>query len=61
MTKSRRVIRPFQIDDGSAFRLKDHDPAATLHLKSKKRAEEMLARGIARLTALQEKLYAQDP
>jgi len=59
MSKPGPFIRPFRIDDGSAFRLKDHDPGATLHLKSKKHAEETLARGIARLAALQEKLYAQ--
>ncbi len=60
MTKSDRFIKPFRIDDGSGFRLKDHDPGATLALKSKKHAEELLARGITRLAALQEKLYAEN-
>jgi PPK2 family polyphosphate:nucleotide phosphotransferase len=51
---------PFEITDGSGFRLKDFDPADTLGLKSKERAQETLERGIARLANLQEKLYAQD-
>jgi PPK2 family polyphosphate:nucleotide phosphotransferase len=58
--KSREFVRPFQIEDGSKFRLKDFDPAETLGVKSKERAQETLERGIARLSKLQEKLYAQD-
>ncbi len=60
MIKARPFIKPFQIDDGSGFRLKDHDPGATLDLKPKKHAEELLARGITKLAALQEKLYAEN-
>jgi PPK2 family polyphosphate:nucleotide phosphotransferase len=60
LTKLGPLIKPFRIDDGSRFRLKDHDPRATLGLKSRKHAEELLARGITRLSALQEKLYAQN-
>ena len=60
MTNPRQFINPFRIDDGSGFRLKDHDPRATLHLRSRKHAEELLARGITKLSALQEKLYAQN-
>ncbi|MFI5351921.1 MAG: polyphosphate kinase 2 family protein [Candidatus Binatales bacterium] len=60
MSKPDPLINPFRIDDGSGFRLKDHDPRATAHLKSSKHAEEFLARGITKLSALQEKLYAQD-
>jgi PPK2 family polyphosphate:nucleotide phosphotransferase len=58
--KSKEFVRPFQIEDGSKFRLKDFDPAETLGVKSKERAQETLERGIARLSKLQEKLYAQD-
>src|SRR5208282_4331462 len=60
MSKPDPLINPFRIDDGSDFRLKDHDPRATLHLKSPKHAEEILARGITKLSALQEKLYAEN-
>ncbi|HWX39142.1 MAG TPA: polyphosphate kinase 2 family protein [Candidatus Sulfotelmatobacter sp.] len=58
--KLREYVMPFEITDGSGFRLKDFDPADTLGLKSKERAQETLERGIARLANLQEKLYAQD-
>ena len=58
--KLREFVKPFQIADGSHFRLKDFDPAETLGLKSKEHAKETLERGIARLSDLQEKLYAQD-
>ena len=58
--KPREFAKPFQIVDGSRFRLKEFDPAETLGLKSKEHAKEALDRGIARLAKLQEKLYAQD-
>ena len=58
--KLREFAKPFQVADGSHFRLKDFDPADTLGLKSKEHAKEALERGIARLAKLQEKLYAQD-
>jgi len=58
--KLREYVMPFEITDGSGFRLKDFDPADTLGLKSKERAQETLERGIAHLANLQEKLYAQD-
>src|ERR1700692_900221 len=58
--KRREFAKPFQVADGSHFRLKDFNPADTLGLKSKEHAKEALERGIARLAKLQEKLYAQD-
>jgi PPK2 family polyphosphate:nucleotide phosphotransferase len=58
--KLREFAKPFQVADGSHFRLKDFNPEDTLGLKSKERAKEALERGIARLAELQEKLYAQD-
>jgi len=58
--KPREFGKPFQVTDGSHFRLKDLDPRATLGLKSKEHAKEALERGIARLSELQEKLFAQD-
>ena len=58
--KQGKFAKPFLIEDGSHFRLKDFDPAETLGLKSKEQAKESLERGIVRLAKLQEKLYAQD-
>ena len=58
--KLRECAKPFRIDDGKDFRLKDFDPSETLGLKSKEHAQERLERGIARLEKLQEKLFAQD-
>jgi PPK2 family polyphosphate:nucleotide phosphotransferase len=58
--KSREFVKPFRITDGAHFRLKDFDPAETLGLKSKDHAQETLERGVARLSELQAKLYAQD-
>src|SRR5713226_622460 len=58
--KPREFAKPFQVADGSHFRLKEFNPAETLGLKSKEHAKEALERGIARLAKLQEKLYAQD-
>src|SRR5258708_34313807 len=58
--KPREFANPFQVADGSHFRLKDFHPEDTLGLKSKEHAKEALERGIVRLAGLQEKLYAQD-
>jgi PPK2 family polyphosphate:nucleotide phosphotransferase len=58
--KPREFAKPFRVSDGTHFRLKDFDPVDTLGLKSKEHACEALERGIARLSELQEKLYAQD-
>ena len=55
-----KFIRPFCVSNGKHFRLKDHDPAETRGLKSQDDAKELLERGIARMTELQDKLYAQD-
>lgn len=58
--KMREFVKPFRIEDGAGFRLKDFDPADTQGLKSKEHAREILEGGVARLTELQEKLYAQN-
>jgi len=57
----RALVKPYKIDDGSRFRLKDVDPDDTSDLYSdQESAKAALAAGIDRLRALQEKLYAQD-
>jgi len=56
----RRLVRPFRVDYGHKFRLRDIDPSDSGGIKSKKKAEEWLAQGVERLADLQERLYAQD-
>jgi PPK2 family polyphosphate:nucleotide phosphotransferase len=56
----RKFVKPYRVDDGKKFRLKDHDPADSNGLDSKEKAEKLLARGVGRLAELQDKLYAQD-
>jgi len=58
--KSRDFAKAFRVTNGSHFRLKDFHPRETLGLKSKEHATEILERGIARLSELQGKLFAQD-
>ena len=62
MLSSANLLKPFRVTDGSKFRLDDVDPGVTCGLKSefKDEAPELLARGIKRLSELQERLYAQD-
>jgi len=60
--RARGFSKPFQVTDGSDFRLKDINPGDTLGLGSedKPRAREALATGVAALAELQDMLYAQD-
>jgi len=60
MSWASKLVEPYRIKDGEKFRLKDHDPAHTGRLRSKEHAEELLQRGVAAMTELQDKLYAQD-
>lgn len=60
MSWANKLAKPYRVDDGRKFRLKDFDPDDTGHLHSKERATEILERGIAAMTDLQDKLYAQD-
>ena len=53
-------MAPYRVDSGEGFRLADIDPKDTGSIKSKKRAEDLLASGIEHLAGLQEKLYAQN-
>ena len=58
--KSGELVKPYCVDSGKHFRLKDHDPAHTGGVKSKDEAERLLADGVAKLAELQDKLYADD-
>jgi len=58
--RKREVVDRYRFTSGRTFRLSDVDPSDTGGLTSKTRAQRELARGIERLSALQERLYAQD-
>jgi PPK2 family polyphosphate:nucleotide phosphotransferase len=60
MSAARDISKPYRVEDGSKFRLKDFDAGDTSGVKSKKHAEAELVRGVERLAELQDKLYAQD-
>jgi PPK2 family polyphosphate:nucleotide phosphotransferase len=55
-----KLVKPFRVEHGKHFRLKDYDPAHTAGVKSKKEASALLEQGIQKLADLQDKLYAQD-
>ncbi len=60
LKEASRLSRPFCVEQGHKFRLKDYDPAGTKGVKSKQQAQEILERGTELLSHMQEKLYAQD-
>jgi len=60
MSWASKFSKPYRIDHGKKVRLKDFDPASTAHIHSKQHAQELLAKGIAEMAELQDKLYAQD-
>lgn len=56
-----RIIEPYVVRHGEAFRLKNVNPEDTGGLRGGRgRASALLAEGLARLNILQEKLYAHD-
>ena len=60
--QARKLSKPFQVTNGSKFRLEDVDPADTLRYgpEDKARARKALAAGVEALAQLQDVLYAQD-
>jgi PPK2 family polyphosphate:nucleotide phosphotransferase len=60
MKKFEKLVKPFQIEHGKHFRLKDHDPGYIGGVRNKAEAEKLLQEGILELAELQDKLYAQD-
>lgn len=60
--RAENFSRPYRVDKGKKFRLKDVDPAdiGGLEAEDKPRSREVLALGREVLSALQERLYAQD-
>jgi len=62
LDRARNLAKPFRVQDGEGFRLKDYDPGETLHLdkEDKPRAKEALSMGVDMLAHYQDLLYAQD-
>jgi len=60
MSHASRFAEPFRVTNGHTFRLKDIDPASTGGLTSRDAVNRRLEEDIARLSELQEKMYAQD-
>jgi PPK2 family polyphosphate:nucleotide phosphotransferase len=60
MKRFEKLVKPFRIEYGKHFRLKDHDPGHTGGMRDKTQAEKLLQEGILELAELQDKLYAQD-
>jgi PPK2 family polyphosphate:nucleotide phosphotransferase len=60
MSWASKISKSYRIDSGKNFKLKHFDPASTAHIHSKSHAQELLAKGIAEMSQLQDTLYAQD-
>ena len=60
MSWAHKLSKPYRIEHGKKFRLKDFDAADTGNIDSKEKGEELLQKGIADMADLQDKLYAQD-
>jgi len=57
---ANKLAEPCRVVDGKGFRLKDFNPGSTGKLSSKRHAEALLEKSVARMAELQDKLYAQD-
>lgn len=55
-----KLVEAYRVDHGKKFRLKDFDSADTQELDIKEEAGDLLQQSIARLSDMQQKLYAQD-
>src|SRR5690242_9621920 len=60
MSWASKLAKPYRVEHGKKFRLKDHDPGDTAKVHSEEHAEELLAKGVERMAVLQDMLYAQD-
>ena len=59
MQKLWQLAKPYRVEAGKHFRLRDFDPADMGKLRSKKHAAAVLQRGVDQLCDLQDRLYAQ--
>jgi PPK2 family polyphosphate:nucleotide phosphotransferase len=59
--KVHKFIKPYVVESGKQFRLKDHDPGDTHNLNSedKPEAKKLVKEGVEMLSDLQDILYAQ--
>jgi PPK2 family polyphosphate:nucleotide phosphotransferase len=60
LKEGSRIIAPYCVTKGENFHLKDFDTADTGGFRDKHAAQSVLEDGVACLSHLQEKLYAQD-
>jgi len=59
MKKLGHLAKPYRVEEGKHFRLRDFDPGDTHRMRSKQHAAAELQRGVERLRDLQDRLYAQ--
>ncbi len=60
LKKLGKFCATYRVEDAKQFRLRDFDPADTGKLRSREQAAAALQKGVAQLSELQDKLYAQD-
>jgi PPK2 family polyphosphate:nucleotide phosphotransferase len=58
--KRAQLVTRYRVAGDKGFRLRDVDPADTWKIESKEHAQKWLAEGVARLSDMQAKLYAQN-
>jgi len=59
-SKVETFLAPYRVTDGARFKLSRVDPGDVGGIDGRKKAQELLAKGIEDLAAMQEKLHAQD-
>jgi len=59
MRWAKKLAKPYRVDNGKKFCLKDFDPDDTGRLHAR-HAAEVLERGIAPVTGVEDKLCGQD-
>jgi PPK2 family polyphosphate:nucleotide phosphotransferase len=59
MKKLGQLAKPYRVEDGKHFCLRDFDPGDTGEIRSKRHAAAELQRGVDQLCVWQDKLYAQ--
>ena len=62
LKRARKLSRPYRVADGKGFRLRDYacDDTGEFGEEDRNQAHEILAEGIAAITELQDRLYAED-
>jgi len=58
MSWASKIAKPYRVEHGKKFRLKDFNPADTGKLHSEEHAAELLAKGVEHMADLQDRLYA---